>query len=501
VTARAGGNPSVGGETRFVIVSNRGPVTFSRDGSGEREHSRGAGGLVTALNAVMRRGEEAVWIASAQSEEDARIAAESREAPYEVEGLKIVLVEHEEEAYELMYNHLANPLLWFVQHGLYDLPYAPELGDETRRAWEEGYVPVNENFAEAVARTLEASDGGAGDETVILVHDYQLYMAPLYLRERLGEDVFVSVFIHIPWPEPEGWRILPAYAREGILRSLLRADIVAFHTRGYARSFIRTVREVLGVEVDEEEGVVRLEGGREVWVRAYPISIDPKEFEDLARSEEVEREEERVEDLSGKLLLRVDRMDLSKNIVRGFNAYDRMLEQHPEMREQVTFLARLQPSREDIPEYAAYAEDIQETVDEVNKKQGTSSWTPIVLSMEDNFPFSVAAYKNYDVLLVNAVRDGMNLIAKEAVVANEKNGVLILSENAGAHEELGEYALTVNPFDVDEQAGALHEALTMPDDERARRAEALQETIRSNTIEEWVEAQLRDIATYKERRG
>ena len=501
MTARAGGNPSVGGETRFVIVSNRGPVTFSRDGSGEREHSRGAGGLVTALNAVMRRGEEAVWIASAQSEEDARIAAESREAPYEVEGLKIVLVEHEEEAYELMYNHLANPLLWFVQHGLYDLPYAPELGDETRRAWEEGYVPVNENFAEAVARTLEASDGGAGDETVILVHDYQLYMAPLYLRERLGEDVSVSVFIHIPWPEPEGWRILPAYAREGILRSLLRADIVAFHTRGYVRSFIRTVREVLGVEVDEEEGVVRLEGGREVWVRAYPISIDPKEFEDLARSEEVEREEERVEDLSGKLLLRVDRMDLSKNIVRGFNAYDRMLEQHPEMREQVTFLARLQPSREDIPEYAAYAEDIQETVDEVNKKQGTSSWTPIVLSMEDNFPFSVAAYKNYDVLLVNAVRDGMNLIAKEAVVANEKNGVLILSENAGAHEELGEYALTVNPFDVDEQAGALHEALTMPDDERARRAEALQETIRSNTIEEWVEAQLRDIATYKERRG
>ncbi len=501
MTARAGGNPSVGGETRFVIVSNRGPVTFSRDGSGEREHSRGAGGLVTALNAVMRRREEAVWIASAQSEEDARVAAESREEPYEVEGLKVVLVEHDEEAYEFMYNHLANPLLWFVQHGLYDLPYAPELGDETRRAWEEGYVPVNENFAEAVARTLEASDGGAGDEPVILVHDYQLYMAPLYLRERLGEDAFVSVFIHIPWPAPEGWRVLPAYAREGILRSLLRADIVAFHTRGYARSFISTVREVLGVEVDEEEGVVWPEEGREVWVRAYPISIDPKEFEDLARSEEVEKEEERVEDLPGKLLLRVDRMDLSKNIVRGFNAYDRMLEQHPEMREQVTFLARLQPSREDIPEYAAYAEDIQETVDEVNKKQGTSSWTPIVLSMEDNFPFSVAAYKNYDVLLVNAVRDGMNLIAKEAVVANEKNGVLILSENAGAHEELGEYALTVNPFDVDEQAGALHEALTMPDDERARRAEALQETIRSNTIEEWVEAQLRDIATYKERRG
>jgi trehalose 6-phosphate synthase len=169
------------------------------------------------------------------------------------------------------------------------------------------------------------------------------------------------------------------------------------------------------------------------------------------------------------------------------------------MREQVTFLARCQPSRGDIPEYAKYAEDIQNIAGEINEKHATGSWKPIELSMEDDFPLSVAAYKNYDVLLVNAVRDGMNLIAKEAVIANEKNGVLILSESAGAHEELGEHALTVNPFDIDEQADALHEALTMPDDERARRAEALEQTIRSNTIEEWVEAQLKDIAAYRER--
>jgi trehalose 6-phosphate synthase len=237
-----------------------------------------------------------------------------------------------------------------------------------------------------------------------------------------------------------------------------------------------------------------------VWVRAYPISIDPDEFEQLARSDEVLQEEETLRNLHGKLLLRVDRMDLSKNTVRGFEAYDRMFERHPEMLEQVTFLARLQPSREDVPEYATYAETIQETVEEVNEKHATDSWQPIVLSMEDNFSLSVAAYKNYDVLLVNAVRDGMNLIAKEAVVANEKNGVLILSENAGAHEELGEHAITVNPFDVDEQADALHEALTLSDDERACRAEALEEIIRSNTIEEWAEAQLKDVAAYRERR-
>ena len=491
-------DPSAGGEagteTRVVIVSNRGPVTFSREESGEREYSRGAGGLVTALNAVARRRSEAIWIASAQSEEDVRVARENQDEPYEVEGLKVVLVEHEGEAYDLMYNRLANPLLWFVQHGLYDQPYDPALGDDTKRAWEEGYLPVNENFAEAVARVLEASAEGGG-EPVILVHDYQLYMTPLFLRERLEGDAFVSLFVHIPWPEPDHWRVLPKYVREGVLRSLLEADIVAFHTRRYARNFVRTAHEVLKVEADEEEGTI-YNRGREVWARSYPISIDPDEFKELARSEEVLEQEEFVKNLPGKLLLRVDRMDLSKNVVRGFNAYDRMLERHPEMREEVTFLARLQPSRGDIPEYARYAEVIQKAVDEVNEKHSTSSWEPVVLSMEDNFPLSIAAYKNYDALLVNAVRDGMNLIAKEATVVNERDGLLILSEGAGAHEELGEHALTVNPFDVDEQADKIYEALTMPDGERNRRAEALKWTVMKNDIAEWVETQLKDIATH-----
>ena len=495
MSARGENGGEAAENTWFVIVSNRGPVTFSRSESGERGYSRGAGGLVTALNAVSRRRQEVVWIASAQSEEDARVAEESLEEPYKVEDLKIVLVEHDEESYDLMYNHLANPLLWFVQHGLYDLPYKPELGEDTQRAWEDGYVVISENFAEAVGSTLEAI---GGEEPVILVHDYQLYMVPHALRERLGDDPFISLFVHIPWPDPETWRVLPRYVREGALRSLLKANVVAFHTEGYARNFVRTAQEVLGVKTNEGEGVIHL-GDREVWVRAYPISIDPSEFEELAQSEEVLKGEESVKNLAGKLLLRVDRMDLSKNIVRGFHAYDRMLERYPQMREQVTFLARCQPSRGDIPEYARYAEEIQDVAGEINEKHATGSWKPIELSMEDDFPLSVAAYKNYDVLLVNAVRDGMNLIAKEAVIANEKNGVLLLSENAGAHEELGEHALTVNPFDIDEQADALYEALTMPEDERARRAEELEQTIRSYTIEEWVEAQLRDIAAYQER--
>src|ERR687898_491958 len=473
---------------RTIVVSNRGPVTLARGESGEREYSRGAGGLVTALNAVLRRAENAVWIASAQSEEDVAVSREP--APYEVEDLRIRFVEHDPEAYDLMYNELANPLLWFVQHGLYDLPYSPALGDETRRAWEEGYIPVNRNFADAVVET--AADQ---DSPTILLHDYQLYMTPLFVRERLGASAFISLFVHIPWPEPDLWRVLPRYVREGVLESLLSADVVAFHTHRYARAFAETAADVLGAET---EGGVIFYRGREVWVRAYPISIDPGEFEQMAQGEDVLEEERFVKDLPGKLLLRVDRTDLSKNVVRGFLAYGRMLERYPEMRGEVTFLAQLQPSRTDVPEYAAYMEAVGRTAEEINEEHGTGSWRPIELFMEDNFPRSVAAYKNFDVLLVNAVRDGMNLVAKESAVINEKSGVLVLSENAGAHEELGEHAITVNPYDVDGQADALYAALNMPKDERERRSRAVREEVESNTIEDWVEAQIRDIEAYRE---
>ena len=325
-------------------------------------------------------------------------------------------------------------------------------------------------------------------------------MTPLFVRERLGAGAFLSLFVHIPWPEPDLWRVLPAYVRAGVLESLLQVNVVAFHPQRYARNFAETAVAVLGVEADVEGGVIH-HNGREVWVRAYPISIDPSEFEELAQSEAVLEQEKLVKDLPGKLLLRVDRTDLSKNVVRGFQAYGRMLERHPEIAGEVTFLAQLQPSRTDIPEYAAYMEAVGRTAEEVNERHGTGSWRPIELFMEDNFPRSVAAYKNFDALLVNAVRDGMNLVAKESAVINEKNGVLVLSENAGAHEELGEHALTVNPYDLDEQAEAIYAALTMPDEERERRARALRETVMNNTIDDWVEAQLKDIAAYRERNG
>lgn len=470
-------------DERIVIVSNRGPVTFSRSEAGERTYSRGAGGLVTALNAVSRRSDDTVWIASAQSEEDVLISREGP-VPYEVEDLRVAFVEHDEKAYDLMYNHLANPLLWFVQHGLYDLPYSPDHGEDTRRAWEDGYVAVNRNFAEAVARTVEGEEA-----PIILLHDYQLYMIPLLLRERVGEAAFISLFVHIPWPAPDLWRVLPGYVSEGILESLLSADVVAFHTRGYARSFLETASQVLGVEYDAEERIIYRDG-REVWVRSYPISIDPAEFEELAESDAVLEQEEFVKDLPGKLLLRVDRTDLSKNIVRGFAAYSRMLEHHPEMAGEVTFLAQLQPSRSDVPQYAAYMEAVGRTAEEVNEEHGTDSWRPIELYMEDNFPRSVAAYKNFDVLLVNAVRDGMNLVAKEVPVLSEDGCVVVLSTEAGVADEFGDDALLVNPFDVSGTADALDRALSMDADERSARTKRLAEVSAALPPSQWLADQV-----------
>ncbi|WP_047864281.1 alpha,alpha-trehalose-phosphate synthase (UDP-forming) [Rubrobacter aplysinae] len=500
-TGTARGDPARGPQDRFIIVSNRGPVTFSREEGGGRTYSRGAGGLVTALNA-MARNRDAVWIASATSGEDVVVARE--EEPVEIGDLTVDLVEHDPEAYELMYNHVANPLLWFVQHGIYDLPYSPRLGDDTRRAWE-GYEEVNRNFARAAAdAAVRAAE--SGEEPVVLLHDYQLYMVPGSLREGLrgtaAEGAFVSLFVHIPWPDPGYWRILPQGMREGILESLLQCDVLAFHTEGYARCFLDTVSEVLGAEVDLEGRGIQYRG-RETRVRAYPISIDPAEFSGLAESEAVLAEEEYVQNLPGSLLLRVDRLDLSKNVLRGFLAYGRMLERYPHMRERVTFLAQLQPSRGSITEYARYSDAVRQAVEEINGAHRTPSWEPVILSLEDNFLRSVAAYKNYDALLVNAVRDGMNLVAKEAAVVNRRDGVLVLSETAGAHEELGEHALTVNPFDLDEQADALHRALIMDPVERRSRAQSLRASVERNTVDDWVEAQMTDIAALRghSRRG
>src|SRR5262249_45524966 len=257
---------------------------------------------------------------------------------------------------------------------------------------------------------------------------------------------------HIPWPQPDYWRVLPENIRRAIHDGILANDVVGFHTGRWRLNFLRSCADILGADVDLGANEARHEG-RTTRVTARPISVDAQEFDDLAQSEAVLSEEQTIVALRPEfLVLRVDRTDPSKNVVRGLRAYELFLEAHPELHGRVQMLAFLDPSRQDIPEYAEYLAAIQRAARTVNDRFQSPDWMPLDLQIADNFAQSVAAYKQYDVLLVNAIFDGMNLVAKEAPLVNERDGVLILSENTGAHEQLGEWALTVNPFDVSAQA-------------------------------------------------
>ncbi len=471
----------------LLIVSNRGPIRFVAGDDGERTARRGGGGLVTALSALTAS-RPVSWIASALTDEDAVVAAEG---PYVDGNLRLRLVEHDREEFDRYYNVFANPTLWFIHHYLWSLTLAPDVDRNIRLAWDAGYLPVNQGFAEAAVEELER----AGDEApLVMIHDYQLFMVPQFVRERVPGAV-IQHFTHIPWPMPDYWRVLPSEIRTAIHESMLACDIVGLHTERYVRAFLHCVGELTDGEVDLATRTVRFRG-REIAVRHYPISVDPDEFAKLAESEPVRAQEAAV--LTARperMVLRVDRTDPSKNVVRGFRAFDLFLSQHPEWRGRVTMLALLDPSRPDIPEYAEYVGAIQRAARAVNDRwYMTGMWTPIDLRISDNFPESVAAYKHYDALLVNAIFDGMNLVAKEAPLVNRNDGVLILSENAGSHDELGEFALSINPFDIQQQADALHEALTMPAEERKRRLDQIRAQVREHDISRWIESQLADLA-------
>jgi trehalose 6-phosphate synthase len=378
-------------------------------------------------------------------------------------------------------------MLWFIQHYLWDLSNAPDIRRHEVEAFEFGYNVVNEDLADAVLEEIAGEE-----EPVVMVHDYQLYTLPGMVR-RARPDVFLHHFIHIPWTQPDAWRVLPSRIRDEIFEGLLANDIIGFHTRSYRRNFLQCVRDLTEHEVDMERGVVDCRD-REVWVRAYPLPIDWRATQDVARRDSVQAfEDELLRRRREFSILRVDRADLSKNVLRGFTGFDIFLEQHPDFAERITFTAQLMPSRTDVPEYAEYLERIEALVAVVNHRHGTPDWMPIDLKLRDDLDEAVASYKHYDVMMVNAMFDGMNLVAKEGPLVNERDGVSILSENTGAHEELGEYALSVNPFDVQELADSIYAALTMEQDERARRAEGLKAIVTSRDPGDWIDDQIADI--------
>jgi trehalose 6-phosphate synthase len=473
--------------TPLVLVSNRGPVTFQPGG----EIKRGTGGLVTALIGLASH-RPVTWVASAMTDEDVAAAEGADGRPFPVvspEGdeYRVKLVASDADAYEAFYKIIANPMLWFIQHYLWDLSNAPDIRRHETEAFEFGYNVVNEDLARAVLEEVEDIE-----KPVIMVHDYHLYTLPGLIR-RARPDAFLHHFIHIPWSQSDSWRVLPSVIRTEIYEGILANDIIGFHTRHYRRNFLQCCEDLMGLEVDYDTGVVQCDG-REVWVRAYPLPIDSRAIQSTARRARVhEFESELLSRRRDHLILRVDRADLSKNVLRGFNAFDIFLEQHPEFREKVTFIAQLMPSRTDVPEYAEYLERIEAVVAVVNHRHGSPDWMPIQLKLRDDLEEAVAAYKHYDMLMVNAMFDGMNLVAKEGPMVNERAGVSVLSENTGAHEELGEFALSVNPFDLQELADSIHAALTMPVEERRRRHEGLKSIVTARDPGDWIDDQLADI--------
>ena len=476
------------GGRRLVVAANRGPVSFHSDPCGEPVVTRGPGGLVTVLTEVLRK-HPGTWVAAALTDEERRLAARDEAVEVTLDGdayrLRYVALEH--DAYAKYYNIVANPMFWFIQHYLWDLGWHPDISANEIDAWETGYLPVNRRFAGSVLAEL------AGEPGVVMLHDYQLYCVAPVVRAAAA-DVWLHQFVHIPWAQSDYWRVLPDSIRRAVFEGLLANDVVAFHTEHYVRNFLQGCYDLLDADVDFTNRMVRVDG-REVWVRAYPVSIDPVSLRAAAGSQRAAAaEEELLARRRDHLLLRVDRLDPSKNIIRGFVALGRFLELYPEFRERITFLALLQPSREDVEEYVTYRERVERVVADINTEHGTTDWMPIDLRIQDDFPVTLAAYKHYDALMVNAISDGMNLVAKEGPVLNQRDGVLILSEHAGAFEELGAFAVGVNPFDIEQQAEALYRAFTMDAEERGVRAHNLVRVVEENSVEKWVNTQFADIS-------
>ena len=479
------------GRRKLLIVSNRGPVGYALERDGELRARRGGGGLVTALRSLVSH-HDVTWLASAMTEGD-RLMAERhdgrawREQARDGSEYRLRLVSHPPQAYDWYYNVVANPVLWFAQHYLWDLAASPDWDDGLHNAWHNGYVAVNRNFASAVLAELDENADAA-----VFFHDYHLYVAPRLVREH-APDATLAHFVHIPWPQPDYWRVLPEEIRRAVHEGVLANDVVGLHTERWRRNFLRSCEDIVESDVDYEACEI-VYHGRRVAANARPISVDPLEFSELSASEAVLSEETTiVANRRDHLVLRVDRTDPSKNVVRGLRAYELFLEAHPERHGRIQMLALLDPSRQDIPEYAEYLAAIQRAARSVNDRFQQPGWVPLELRVADNFAQSVAAYKQFDVLLVNAIFDGMNLVAKEAPLVNERDGVLVLSENAGVHEELGDWALTVNPFDVAGQADAIHQALTMTAADRRSRIEAIRQTVREHDIGRWIDDQLTDL--------
>jgi trehalose 6-phosphate synthase len=454
------------GESELLILSNRGPLSVRRAADGTLTARRGGGGLVVALGPGAER-DAALWVAAAvgtDDEEAARLGLFDGGG----QGFRVRPVVIDPADYRAYYGVVANQTLWFCLHGLWDLPRRPRFDRHWWAAWQRFKV-VNEQFAAAAA---EAAAPGA----TVLVQDYQLALVPALLAAR-RPDLRTAAFVHTPWCSPQEMAVLPDVVAADILNGLAGAGACGFHSARWADAFSACCRERLG---------------RVPVTYVSPAATDVNDLRAVAASEECGHELARLEAAIGdrRLIVRVDRIELSKNVLRGFWAFDELLHDRPDLRGRVVFAAMVYPSRLGLAEYLAYGQEVRALAAQINATWGAQRVpAPIMLEMEDNHPSSVAALRRADVMLVNPVRDGLNLVAKEGPLVNERDGVLVLSHQAGAWDELGEHAIGVNPFDVAGTAAALGAAIDLPASERAARARSLRKVVDARSPLDWFDDQ------------
>ncbi|NUS55371.1 MAG: trehalose-6-phosphate synthase [Streptomycetaceae bacterium] len=473
-------------QARVLVASNRGPVSFHAEDDGSLSVRRGGGGLVSGLSAA-GQGTGAVWVCAALSESD-RTAA--REAPagridragYDTGGLAVHMLDIDPGTFARAYNAIANSTLWFIHHLLYDTATKPVFDGRFRKEWA-SYEAYNAAFAEALA--AEASEGAQ-----VVVQDYHLTLTPRMLR-TLRPDLRIGHFSHTPWAPPDYFRLLPDDIARAVLEGILGADHAGFLTRRWAGAFLDCCEELLGADVDRAAMTVT-HAGRVTEIGVHGLGADAEFLRDRASRPDVEARLAALREAVGdrKVIVRVDRTELSKNIVRGLLAYRDLLRTRPEWLGRVVHVAFAYPSRHDLPEYREYTAAVQRIAKEIDDEFGDGTWQPLILHVNDDFPRSLAAYRLADVALVNPIRDGMNLVAKEIPVVSERGCALVLSREAGAFEELGADAVVVNPFDVTATSEALHTALSMDDAERGERTKRLAAAATALSPQQWFLDQL-----------
>jgi trehalose 6-phosphate synthase len=448
----------------LLVVSNRGPLSFSLDEQGRPVSAGSAGGLAGTLYSIFE-GSGATWVACSMSDADRAAAAEGLMTG---SGLHLVMVEPDPETYQMAYNVVSNATLWFAHHHIFDAPRRPKMDHRFAEAWD-AYRELNQLFADAVS-------GAAAESAVVLVQDYHLTLLPAMLAGA-RPDLAIVHFSHTPFADPNALRVMPTAVVRELLEGMSGSTACGFHSHRWQAAFLACCKDA-GVSAPA--------------TFVSPLAPDAAQLAERVRAPGVIKATKRLSDLAGDCatIVKVDRVEPSKNLLRGFWTMDELLRTRPDLRGRVILFALAYSSRQDLPEYLAYGTEVDLAARRVNETWGTSDWNPVFLEVADDPDRSLAALTMYDVLLVNPLRDGLNLVAKEGPIVNKMSGALALSTEAGAFDELSGPAIALNPFDVSETASAIALGLEMPSLERTKRAVELNRLATKRRPADWLTDQL-----------